>query len=169
MTSRYDVTKAKLDRATDSNVSLLKDCKRLERAETENAQEIDRLRKQLRKATHDLDKAKIIARNALVKVEELTMASLQQMSRAQNHGSYSAGGSARTLSSMIQSGSVDQDEEIGPLLESIDTLEQQINGARQYNHESRGKSKREGMLHNHLEKHNQRSSPRSRQVTTSKR
>jgi predicted nuclease with TOPRIM domain len=75
--SRYDVTKSRLEDAYVENHTLVEALNKREQEESDMMQEIQILR-------GELANAKFVATSALVKVEELTMANVEQLSL--NHG-----------------------------------------------------------------------------------
>lgn len=80
LNSRYEVTQNKLEDAHVENHALIKALKQKEADEAKQAAEIQKLRRMLNHSEAELVNAKAIARTALVKVEELTMSSIEQMS-----------------------------------------------------------------------------------------
>ena len=80
LNSRYEVTQNKLEDAHIENHALVKALKQKELDEKQREEELDSLREKLEKAEAELHNAKAIARSALVKVEELTMANVEQLS-----------------------------------------------------------------------------------------
>ena len=80
LNSRYEVTQNKLEDAHIENHALVKALKQKELDEKEREEEVDLLRERLEKSEAELHNAKAIARSALVKVEELTMANVEQLS-----------------------------------------------------------------------------------------
>ncbi len=80
MNSRYEVTQNKLEDAHVENHALIKALKQKEAEERKQAAEIQQLRSMLDKTQSELKNAKSIAKTALMKVEELTMNNIEQMS-----------------------------------------------------------------------------------------
>lgn len=80
LNSRYEVTQNKLEDAHVENHALIKALKQKELEERQRANESRIMREKLQKAESELNNAKAIARSALVKVEELTMANVEQLS-----------------------------------------------------------------------------------------
>jgi chromosome segregation ATPase len=81
LNSRYEVTQNKLEDAHVENHSLVKELKRKETRELQQQAEIERLRRRLDQSESELSNAKSIAKTALVKVEELTMNNIEELSR----------------------------------------------------------------------------------------
>lgn len=80
LNSRYEVTQNKLEDAHVENHALIKALKQKEAEERKHAAEIQQLRSMLEKSELELKNAKSIAKTALMKVEEMTMSSIEQMS-----------------------------------------------------------------------------------------
>jgi chromosome segregation ATPase len=80
LNSRYEVTQNKLEDAHVENHALVKALKQKELEDKKRNDEIRLLRQQFQKSESELHNAKAIARSALVKVEELTMAHVEQLS-----------------------------------------------------------------------------------------
>jgi chromosome segregation ATPase len=80
LNSRYEVTQNKLEDAHVENHALVKALKQKELEEQQHDHELKRMRDQLNKTESELYNAKAIARSALVKVEELTMSNIEQLS-----------------------------------------------------------------------------------------
>ena len=80
LNSRYEVTQNKLEDAHVENHALVKALKQKELEEKQRQQEMRQLQERLRYSENELNNAKAIARSALVKVEELTMANVEQLS-----------------------------------------------------------------------------------------
>jgi chromosome segregation ATPase len=80
LNSRYEVTQNKLEDAHVENHALVKALKQKELEEQQHNHELKRMRDQLNKTESELHNAKAIARSALVKVEELTMSNIEQLS-----------------------------------------------------------------------------------------
>jgi chromosome segregation ATPase len=80
LNSRYEVTQNKLEDAHVENHALIKALKQKEADERKQAAELEHLRSMLEKSEAELKNAKAIAKTALMKVEELTMNSIEQMS-----------------------------------------------------------------------------------------
>jgi len=78
--SRYEVTQNKLEDVHVENHALVKSLKQKEAEARKQATEIERLRRLLNNSESELVNAKTIAKTALVKVEELTMSNIEQMS-----------------------------------------------------------------------------------------
>lgn len=81
LNSRYEVTQNKLEDAHVENHSLIKALKHKEAVEEQQQREIDCLRQRLQQTETELVNAKSIAKTALVKVEELTMNNIEDLSR----------------------------------------------------------------------------------------
>ena len=88
LNSRYEVTQNKLEDAHVDNHALSKALKQKELDQERQEQELQRLRHQLQKSEQELHNAKAIARSALVKVEELTMANIEQSSLDNGNSGY---------------------------------------------------------------------------------
>jgi hypothetical protein len=80
LNSRYEVTQNKLERAVVENNALIDALKHKESDERKMEAELRDLREELMRSNHALENAKYIATSALVKVEELTMENVSQMS-----------------------------------------------------------------------------------------
>ncbi len=80
LNSRYEVTQNKLERAVVENNALIDALKHMESDERKIEAEVRDLREELMRSNHALENAKYIATSALVKVEELTMQNVAQMS-----------------------------------------------------------------------------------------
>ena len=80
MKSRYEVTKGRLEDAYLENQTLLEGLKKRDKEEKAMVDELHVLREKLKKSEAELENAKFIATSALVKVEELTMANVEQLS-----------------------------------------------------------------------------------------
>jgi chromosome segregation ATPase len=78
--SRYEVTQNRLEDAQVENHALVKAVKQKEVEERQRQQEYAQMKERLAKTENELHNAKAIARSALVKVEELTMANVEQLS-----------------------------------------------------------------------------------------
>jgi chromosome segregation ATPase len=78
--SRYEVTHDKLERAVLENHALFDSLKQMEADKRKRMAELRKLQEQLMKSNQQLENAKYIATSALMKVEELTMANVEQMS-----------------------------------------------------------------------------------------
>jgi len=78
--SRNEVTNARLQDAFSENHALVESLTKREKEENAFREEIRALKEKLRKSQGELDNAKFIATSALVKVEELTMANVEQLS-----------------------------------------------------------------------------------------
>lgn len=74
LNKRYEVTQNKLEDAHVENHALVKTLKQKELEERQRKNELDQYKEKLQKAEAELSNAKAIARTALVKVEEITMA-----------------------------------------------------------------------------------------------
>lgn len=81
LNSRYEVTQNKLEDAHVENHALVKALKQKEIEELKRKSELRQLHERLNKTEAELSNAKSIARSALVKVEELTMSNIEQLSR----------------------------------------------------------------------------------------
>jgi chromosome segregation ATPase len=81
LNSRYEVTQNKLEDAHVENHALVKALKQKEMEEMKRKSEMMQLHEKLQKTESELNNAKAIAKSALVKVEELTMANIEQLSR----------------------------------------------------------------------------------------
>jgi len=80
LNSRYEVTQNKLEDAHIENLALVKALKQKEMEEKKRQGGVLRLEENLRKTESELMNAKKIAQSALVKVEELTMSNIEQLS-----------------------------------------------------------------------------------------
>ena len=80
LNSRYEVTQNRLEDANVENHALVKALKQKELEEKRLQEELRQLKHQFDKSQGELQNAKAIARSALVKVEELTMANVEQLS-----------------------------------------------------------------------------------------
>ncbi|VEU43274.1 unnamed protein product [Pseudo-nitzschia multistriata] len=80
LNSLYEVTQNQLEDARVENHALLKALRQKEAEEIERRAEVVRLGEQLHKTESELTNAKKIAQSALVKVEELTMSNIEQLS-----------------------------------------------------------------------------------------
>ena len=80
MKSRYEVTKGRLEDAYVENKTLVEGLKKRDHEESDMVGELEVLRAKLMSAEDELENAKYIATSALVKVEELTMANVEQLS-----------------------------------------------------------------------------------------
>jgi chromosome segregation ATPase len=80
LNSRYEVTQNKLEDAHVENHALVKALKQKEMEEMNRRNELNQLRERLHKTETELNNAKSIAKSALVKVEELTMSNIEQLS-----------------------------------------------------------------------------------------
>eukprot|EP00934_Nitzschia_sp_Nitz4_P004763 Nitzschia sp. Nitz4//scaffold476_size6971//665//3403//NITZ4_009164-RA/size6971-processed-gene-0.5-mRNA-1//1//CDS//3329552718//4753//frame0 len=80
MNSKYEVAQNKLEDAHVENHALVRSLRQKELEEQQQSEELEALRKQLAKSESELQNAKAIARSALVKVEELTMSNIEQLS-----------------------------------------------------------------------------------------
>jgi chromosome segregation ATPase len=87
--SRYEVTQSKLERAVVENSALIDALKHKEDEERKAEAERRDLREELMRTNQQLENAKYIATSALVKVEELTMQNVADMSFSQ-HGEHLA-------------------------------------------------------------------------------
>jgi chromosome segregation ATPase len=81
LNSRYEVTQNKLEDAHVENHALVKALKQREAEEMKRKNELIQLQERLQKTETELHNAKAIAKSALVKVEELTMSSIEHLSR----------------------------------------------------------------------------------------
>lgn len=80
LNSRYEVTQNKLERVVVENHALIDALKHKEDNERKTMGELRHLREELMRSNQELENAKFIATSALIKVEELTMANIEQMS-----------------------------------------------------------------------------------------
>ena len=80
LNSRYEVTQNKLENAQVENLALAKALKQKEVEERKRQEDIVLLEEELRKSETELANAKRVAQTALVKVEELTMSNIEQLS-----------------------------------------------------------------------------------------
>lgn len=80
LNSRYEVTQNKLENAQVENLALSTALKQKEVEERKHQEDIVLLEEELRKSETELANAKRIAQTALVKVEELTMSNIEQLS-----------------------------------------------------------------------------------------
>jgi chromosome segregation ATPase len=80
LNSRYEVTQNKLEDAHVENHALVKALKQKELEERQRSNHLRNMQDKLQKTENELNNAKAIARSALVKVEELTMANVEQLS-----------------------------------------------------------------------------------------
>ena len=80
LTSRYEVTQNKLENAQVENTALVRALKQKEMNEKKRHEDILLLEQELRNTETELANAKRIAQSALVKVEELTMSNIEQLS-----------------------------------------------------------------------------------------
>lgn len=80
LNSRYEVTQAKLEDAHVESHALVQSLKQKEQEELQMVEELQHLRQSLASKESELQNAKAIARSALVKVEELTMTNIEQLS-----------------------------------------------------------------------------------------
>jgi chromosome segregation ATPase len=80
LNSRYEVTQNKLEDAHVENHALVKALKQKEMEEMNRRNELNQMREKLQKTETELNNAKAIAKSALVKVEELTMSNIEQLS-----------------------------------------------------------------------------------------
>mmetsp|Transcript_43407 Transcript_43407/g.50036 ORF Transcript_43407/g.50036 Transcript_43407/m.50036 type:complete len:940 (+) Transcript_43407:148-2967(+) len=78
--SRYEVTQNKLEDAHVENHALVKALKLKEMEEINRKKEMMKMEENLHKTESELNNAKRIAQSALVKVEELTMSNIEQLS-----------------------------------------------------------------------------------------
>jgi hypothetical protein len=83
MNSRYEVTQNKLEDAHIENHALVKALKQKDLDDKRRNEELRVLREKYERSEAELHNAKSIARSALVKVEELTMANVEQLSLSQ--------------------------------------------------------------------------------------
>jgi len=81
LNSRYEVTQNKLEDAHVENHALAKELKNRESREQQHLAELERLRQRLDETQSELSNAKSIAKTALIKVEELTMNNIEELSR----------------------------------------------------------------------------------------
>lgn len=81
LNSRYEVTQNKLEDAHVENHALVKALKQKEMEEMNRKNEMMQLQEKLQKTEKELHNAKMIAKSALVKVEELTMSNIEHLSR----------------------------------------------------------------------------------------
>jgi chromosome segregation ATPase len=81
LNSRYEVTQNKLEDAHVENQALLNALKQKEMEEKKRNDEMRMMQAKLQQTETELSKAKAIAKSALVKVEELTMSNIEQLSR----------------------------------------------------------------------------------------
>mmetsp|Transcript_16084 Transcript_16084/g.44494 ORF Transcript_16084/g.44494 Transcript_16084/m.44494 type:complete len:924 (-) Transcript_16084:3430-6201(-) len=93
LNSRYEVTQNKLEDAHVENHALVKALKQKEIEEVKRKSDMIQLEGKLHKAESELVNAKKIAQSALVKVEELTMTNVQQLSV--NRDTVDNGGNAK--------------------------------------------------------------------------
>lgn len=82
--SRYEVTQGRLEDAFVENHTLVEALHKREHEETDLMKEVKALRAKLQTSEAELENAKFIATTALVKVEELTMANVEQLSLHSN-------------------------------------------------------------------------------------
>jgi chromosome segregation ATPase len=80
MKSRYEVTKGRLEDAYVENQTLVEGLRTRDAEENAMVEELHVLRDHLKQSELELENAKFIATSALVKVEELTMANVEQLS-----------------------------------------------------------------------------------------
>ena len=80
LNSRYEVTQNKLEDAHVENHALVKALKQNEMNDIYRKEETKRLQENLQKTESELNSAKRITQSALVKVEELTMSNIEQLS-----------------------------------------------------------------------------------------
>jgi len=78
LNSRYEVTQNKLEDAHVENHALVKALQQKEAEERKRQEEMDRMEEHLRRTELELINAKKIAQSALVKVEELTMNTIER-------------------------------------------------------------------------------------------
>lgn len=78
--SRYEVTLEKLESTTDENQALIESLNNRDTEGEKLNSELHSLREKLRFTERELENAKYIATSALIKVEELTMANVEQLS-----------------------------------------------------------------------------------------
>jgi hypothetical protein len=81
LNSRYEVTQNKLEDAHVENHALMKALKQKEMVEMKRKNEMMQLQEKLQKTEKELHNAKMIAKSALVKVEELTMENIEHLSK----------------------------------------------------------------------------------------
>jgi chromosome segregation ATPase len=81
LNSRYEVTQNKLEDAHVENHALVKALKQREMEEIRRNDEMRIMQENLQRTEAELNKAKSIAKSALVKVEELTMSNIEHLSR----------------------------------------------------------------------------------------
>ncbi|KAL3920170.1 MAG: hypothetical protein SGILL_003397 [Bacillariaceae sp.] len=81
LNSRYEVTQNKLEDAHVENHALVKALKQRETEEMQRKDEVRQLHEKLRRTENELHNAKSIAKSALVKVEEMTMSNIEDLSR----------------------------------------------------------------------------------------
>eukprot|EP00536_Pseudo-nitzschia_multiseries_P001494 jgi/Psemu1/234671/estExt_Genewise1.C_190091 len=86
LNSRYEVTQNKLEDAHVENHALVKALKQKELEEVQRKSDMIQLEGKLHKTESELVNAKKIAQSALVKVEELTMINIQQLSIGRDGG-----------------------------------------------------------------------------------
>jgi len=77
--SRYEVTQSRLEDSYVENHTLIEKLREKEAADKSATEELRILRAKLKRSEEDLENAKYIATSALVKVEQMTMANVEQL------------------------------------------------------------------------------------------
>ena len=84
LNSRYEVTQNKLENAQVENHAIVQALRQKEREDKERQKDMTLLHEELRRTETELINAKRIAQSALVKVEEMTMSSIEHLSNSRD-------------------------------------------------------------------------------------